>query len=173
MHAIPNQKTGCSAPRYVVGSAVGDQSPTCRRLVAIMPYRFLVADDCSLHVRLLTVALRAAMGADSTTVVQKATAEEALRCCELSKFDCVFVDEDFGSSGMRGSDMIRAVRRRKQDESQSATSGDVPIVSCTSEIDLQLIQAAGATVIWKKPFPPVASIAQTLTDLLTQNTVNK
>jgi CheY-like chemotaxis protein len=133
----------------------------------------LVADDCSLNVRLLTVALRAAMGTDSTIVVQKETAEEALRCCEMSKFDCVFVDEDFGCCGMRGSDMIRAVRRRKQGESQSATPCDVPIVSCTSEIDLQPIQAAGATLIWKKPFPPVASIARTLTDLLTANTGNK
>jgi CheY-like chemotaxis protein len=120
------------------------------------PFRILVVDDNRLIRRLLDLILEAA----GYVPVEAESGEEALALVTEALPDLCIVDE--AMPGMRGSDLIRALRR-----SADARIANVPVIGISGRAGAsQELLAAGATTFVPKPVEEhaiLAAIARTLT----------
>ena len=112
--------------------------------------RVLVADDVRINRTLLRRAFVSGFG-EGWSVTEAATAEEALAALPVGHgFDLLVTDEHFGH-GMRGSDVVRALRERE------AATGErrLAVVCCSGNASNEspALRSCGVDELWDKPFP--------------------
>jgi len=88
-------------------------------------------------------------------VHEAATAEEALAALGVGHgFHLAVLDEiysDISEAGMRGSDVIKLLRRREEANGEPR----LPVITCTgiASQNVALLRIHGADDVWDKPFP--------------------
>jgi two-component system, OmpR family, phosphate regulon response regulator PhoB len=111
------------------------------RVVPMFAYRILVVDDNHLIRRLLDLILEAA----GYVPVEAESGEEALALAPEAAPDLFIVDE--AMPGMRGSELIRAIRR-----SSDPRLASVPVIGISGRAGAaRELLAAGATTFVPKP----------------------
>lgn len=120
------------------------------------PFRIMVVDDNHLIRRLLDLILEGA----GYVPVEAESGEEALAIMDEAHPDLCIVDE--AMPGMRGSDLIRALRR-----SADPSIASLPVIGISGRVGAaQELLAAGATTFVPKPVEEHAiltALARTLT----------
>ena len=127
--------------------------------------KLLIADDVTINRKLLERTFRK-LGGQSLVIEMAETAEEVLRAAKASSFEVIVVDEIFSQDdqAMRGSDAIKKIREHEKNAGVPSST----IVSCTGNaayIESELL-AAGASLVWNKPYPPLGEISVQLGELL-------
>ena len=135
--------------------------PTFRRGLSV-----LIADDIKLNRTLLKHAFRCHFDGAFTTIIDVATAEEALEAACRTAFDLIVMDENFEPPGRSRQSLMRgheAVRRLREMESSNLRAASRPIVpriaiicstgnASTPGVNVALLNS-GADGVWDKPFP--------------------
>lgn len=157
---IPLQRSA-GAPVPVATDAQAAESaavatPAAERSVEPLSVRVLIADDLKMNRVVLKHALTKALPAKSLDVLECSSGEAALELlsAELGSFDLAFLDENFGSGLMQGTDVTRAVR---QLESSKCVSHPMLIIGCTGnagpgELDRKCMDS-GQDAVVAKPLP--------------------
>ncbi len=126
------------------------------------PFRILVVDDNHLIRRLLDLILEGA----GYVPVEAESGEEALALVGEAQPDLCIVDE--AMPGMRGSDLIRALRR-----STDPHVASLPVIGISGRAGAaQELLAAGATTFVPKPVEEhviLAALARTLTGTMMES----
>jgi CheY-like chemotaxis protein len=93
--------------------------------------------------------------APNATIMEASTGEQSLQICEDQTFDVIIVDQYMEEAGgiMRGTDVVREMRRRKIKSIIVGSSGN--------ELDSEF-RDAGADWVWQKPIPPNIEIIRLL-----------
>lgn len=136
--------------------------PLARARAMSRPFRILVVDDNHLIRRLLDLILEGA----GYVPVEAESGEEALALVGEAHPDLCIVDE--AMPGMRGSDLIRALRR-----SSEPSIASVPVIGISGRAGAsQELLAAGATTFVPKPVEEraiLAAIARTLSGMMSDS----
>jgi len=138
----------------------------------------LVADDMLFNRKFIIAQMKQIAG---STFIEVATAEEVLLHVAKQDFDLLLIDEemplleDSSKDAMLGSQAISEIRRRESVEHNKNSnmnhnrSRRLRIVSCTSRssepVVSSRIMAAGADLLWGKPFPGRTEMYNTLSKL--------
>jgi len=112
----------------------------------------LVADDLRPNRMFLILMLQSILPDAIYTEVE--TGEAALEHISSSRFDLVFLDENYGHNKLTGLEVTKLVRELEQDDPSRKC---VPIVGCTGDEGTEHTESAlqvGQSLIWGKPMPP-------------------